>query len=426
MDLAIVPVSGKRRKIFPSALDKRQKRAIITVLALRAAALVQSVDHTAAITLDGDATINVNVGATLTQSGPISGTGSLTKMGGGKLALMGTSTLDGDLVVAQGTVTIESSTTLDDTKAIRISTGGYIDIATGENEQVMALFFDGVEQVRGTWGASGSGAQNINDVYFAGRTGVLTVGPTVPVIMVFEAVDQTSGSKVFTNSTTVGINLTVEVPDDVTVAAYVVSQSAVAPDPWPTEPIIPISYTFEEGTLEGNVTLYVWVKDTAGAIGSASTIINYSTAAFDVSNVNVEAGAPGMTVATWTTSVAAQGSIRFRVMGTTEWTTVSETVVRTAHSITFAGIAYDGTVYQMVVVNNEIAEAAFFYPETWPIPGDANLDCRVNILDLIFIRNRLNQNVNTGDNWKADVNSDGRVNILDLIFVRNRLNTSCQ
>ena len=53
------------------------------------------------------------------------------------------------------------------------------------------------------------------------------------------------------------------------------------------------------------------------------------------------------------------------------------------------------------------------------------MDCRVNILDLIFIRNKLNQAVTTGDNWKADVNKDARINILDLIFVRNKLNTSC-
>jgi len=61
----------------------------------------------------------------------------------------------------------------------------------------------------------------------------------------------------------------------------------------------------------------------------------------------------------------------------------------------------------------------------WPIPGDSTLDCKVNILDLIFVRNRLNLNPNTGDNWRADVNEDGKINILDLIFTRNHLNTTC-
>jgi len=59
------------------------------------------------------------------------------------------------------------------------------------------------------------------------------------------------------------------------------------------------------------------------------------------------------------------------------------------------------------------------------IAGDANLDCTVNILDLIFVRNRINRSIDTGDNWQADVTGDGKINILDLIFVRNNLNTKC-
>jgi len=59
------------------------------------------------------------------------------------------------------------------------------------------------------------------------------------------------------------------------------------------------------------------------------------------------------------------------------------------------------------------------------LAGDVNSDCRVNILDLIFIRNRLGQDVSVGDNWMADANEDGKINILDLIKVRGRLNTTC-
>ena len=59
------------------------------------------------------------------------------------------------------------------------------------------------------------------------------------------------------------------------------------------------------------------------------------------------------------------------------------------------------------------------------VDGDVNLDCKVNILDLIFIRNRINGDVASGDNWQADANGDGLINILDLIYVRNRLNAAC-
>ena len=57
--------------------------------------------------------------------------------------------------------------------------------------------------------------------------------------------------------------------------------------------------------------------------------------------------------------------------------------------------------------------------------GDVNGDCSVNILDLIFIRNRLNQPVTSGDNILADVTKDNRINILDLILVRGQLGAAC-
>ena len=61
----------------------------------------------------------------------------------------------------------------------------------------------------------------------------------------------------------------------------------------------------------------------------------------------------------------------------------------------------------------------------WAIPGDANGDCRVNVLDLIFVRNHLGLDPDTDANWKADVNEDGMINVLDLIFTRNNLGSSC-
>jgi len=63
----------------------------------------------------------------------------------------------------------------------------------------------------------------------------------------------------------------------------------------------------------------------------------------------------------------------------------------------------------------------------WTILGDANGDCTVNVLDLFFLRNRLNQSPTTGDVWKADVNNDGSpISVIDLIYVRDRLNNKCK
>jgi len=60
------------------------------------------------------------------------------------------------------------------------------------------------------------------------------------------------------------------------------------------------------------------------------------------------------------------------------------------------------------------------------LPGDANRDCKVNILDLIYVRNLAGTDPTTGQNWRGDVNQDGKINILDLIYVRNELGTRCE
>ena len=55
------------------------------------------------------------------------------------------------------------------------------------------------------------------------------------------------------------------------------------------------------------------------------------------------------------------------------------------------------------------------------LPSDVNQDGVVNILDLNFVKERLNQDVNAAGNKKADVNQDGKINILDLIAIRGNL-----
>ena len=57
--------------------------------------------------------------------------------------------------------------------------------------------------------------------------------------------------------------------------------------------------------------------------------------------------------------------------------------------------------------------------------GDANGDCRVNVLDLLQTRNRLGQRASTADNWKADFDQSGKIDVLDLILVRNQMGMKC-
>ena len=62
---------------------------------------------------------------------------------------------------------------------------------------------------------------------------------------------------------------------------------------------------------------------------------------------------------------------------------------------------------------------------SYGLEGDANNDCLINILDLVFVRNGLGMSVDSDNNWWADVNGDGKVNILDIIFTRSRLGRRC-
>ena len=56
------------------------------------------------------------------------------------------------------------------------------------------------------------------------------------------------------------------------------------------------------------------------------------------------------------------------------------------------------------------------------LPGDVNYDGRVNVLDLILVRNSLGRDpASSTEAGKADVNADGSVNVLDLLVVRGRL-----
>ena len=61
-----------------------------------------------------------------------------------------------------------------------------------------------------------------------------------------------------------------------------------------------------------------------------------------------------------------------------------------------------------------------------PIPADADMNCDVDLIDMVFVRERLRNDPATDDNWQADVNQDERINILNLLQVRNGLRATCE
>ncbi|HUW35439.1 MAG TPA: LamG-like jellyroll fold domain-containing protein [Planctomycetota bacterium] len=256
-------------------------------------------------------------------------------------------------------------------------------------------------------------------------SGVYVIQPPVATIAGFVVTDQTSGSSLVTNAATVDVAITVDIPEGVTVTGYVINETGVEPTGgWADT--APTTYTIEASS-GATVTLYAWIKDSNNQVASKSATIYYNTATPAITaGPTVTDNGDGIATATWTTDIPALGSVNYgpvKVSGATP-NIVAETAIGTSHGVVLTGIVA-GTNYKIVLVNSEIASPAFYWPDKWPVPGDASQDCRVNILDLIFIRNKLNQAVGTGDNWKADVNEDARINILDLILVRNRLNTQC-
>lgn len=149
----------------------------------------------------------------ITFNNVVLGDQSIAKNGVGSLSFEGTgaNTFSGGLAVNNGLVQgmktgafgtgdihVEQSA-IDSTAALEITTGvidaisdsaslylgsfddgstnfSTITLAAGVSEAIGGLYFDTVLQATGTWGATGSGATNINDDWFSG-TGVLTVVP---------------------------------------------------------------------------------------------------------------------------------------------------------------------------------------------------------------------------------------------------------
>lgn len=117
---------------------------------------------------------------------------------------------------------------------------------------------------------------------------------------------------------------------------------------------------------------------------------------------------------------ASVGSVRAGILPGGGTIVEAEEGLRTSHLIDIS-IGRTVTAVDLVIISNETEGYTFH----WPITGDANSNCSVNVLDLIYIRNQLGKDIISGDLWRADINNDGRINVLDLIATRNKLGTKC-
>ncbi|MDD4017193.1 MAG: autotransporter-associated beta strand repeat-containing protein [Kiritimatiellae bacterium] len=150
------------------------------------------------------ATLTVNQGADKVYERPIHGAVSFVKAGASTLTMSNSlSTTTGDITVSNGTLVVATASSLGnsanvavagatsvlelrtasgiaDAARLSIADGGTVNIGAGLVETVDRLFLDGVQQARGSWGATGSGATHIDDDHFQG-TGQLLVTSNPPV-----------------------------------------------------------------------------------------------------------------------------------------------------------------------------------------------------------------------------------------------------
>jgi len=129
------------------------------------------------VDLKGNATVSTTFSSTISvviEDSTSSG-GSFTKEGSGTLDLTQVNTYTGDTIVKAGTLQMENAY-LANAAAVQLFTGGKLNLNTSDaTDTISALYFDGVLQAAGTWGGTGSGADNIDTTFFAANSGKLLV-----------------------------------------------------------------------------------------------------------------------------------------------------------------------------------------------------------------------------------------------------------
>jgi autotransporter-associated beta strand protein len=150
----------------------------------------------------------------------INGTGgraNFTKVGAGTLALSGANTYTGVTTVSNGTLSITTPSLSSGTNVV-IAAGGKLGLSFSGANSVKGLIIAGTAMPNGTYGASGSGAANIDDVHFtgAGKLKVTGSAPALPgklvssvngsVLSISWPADQGWTLQVQTNAASVGLS----------------------------------------------------------------------------------------------------------------------------------------------------------------------------------------------------------------------------
>ncbi|MES2707219.1 MAG: autotransporter-associated beta strand repeat-containing protein [Verrucomicrobiota bacterium] len=140
-----------------------------------------------AVVQDGGAVIDTNafaitINQALTHDRALGTTadGGLTKTGTGTLTLSAANTWTGDTRVSGGTLSLGQAS-LADSSALRLSTGGTVDLAFSGTDTIDRLFIDNTGMAAGTWGSLASTATNKSERFTgSGLLLVKTAGGVTP------------------------------------------------------------------------------------------------------------------------------------------------------------------------------------------------------------------------------------------------------
>lgn len=135
------------------------------------------------LTLSGD-NAGDNVLASIISDSPLGGVVAVEKTGTGRWILSGSNAYTGDTTVEDGVLSITSAF-LDADADVHVNGAGVLELDFAGENAIAGLFFDGVEQASGTWGAPGNGLADFTSSFLSGagllNVAAAAVGATVAV-----------------------------------------------------------------------------------------------------------------------------------------------------------------------------------------------------------------------------------------------------
>ena len=180
---AIFDLNGRDQTV--SQLDGTTTQAWLTNSLTSAAAATLTVNQSASTVFNGRLTgalslVKAGAGTLTLSNCPSATTGNITVSNGTLTVAVGASLGNGNVTVAGGTLDLRVAATIADAATLSIADGAKVAVGAGITETVDKLFVSGVQQRRGYYGTTASGAMFADDGHFSGA-GMVYVNSNPPI-----------------------------------------------------------------------------------------------------------------------------------------------------------------------------------------------------------------------------------------------------